>query len=299
MAWRMHMRSFSPRSWPISVRVPAVVALFMVIVSVSISNLVLSRLEDTQKRNLQELASAYLDGLSASLIPSVVRDDVWEVFDTLDRARERYRALSVRWTAVTGVDGKVIAASDPVRFKAREPLPTSVTDQFNSGNEVTILEDTATAYLARPLTFQKRAIGWIHAEADIHSLLAERAEVFAALVLTNLLLTIGLVVLGYLTIRRMLGPVSMLSRHLERGTQGAIDVIPEHTVRRQSGEYRRLFASYNALATALREREALVLRLAEEEKLASLGRLASGMAHEINNPLGGIFQCSRFSQASR
>jgi signal transduction histidine kinase len=37
------------------------------------------------------------------------------------------------------------------------------------------------------------------------------------------------------------------------------------------------------------ERETLAKQLAAEERLASLGRLASGLAHEINNPLGGLF----------
>lgn len=43
------------------------------------------------------------------------------------------------------------------------------------------------------------------------------------------------------------------------------------------------------MARAGNERLLLAEQLAEKERLASLGRLASGMAHEINNPLGGLF----------
>ena len=43
------------------------------------------------------------------------------------------------------------------------------------------------------------------------------------------------------------------------------------------------------MARALNEREELASRLANQEKYAVLGKLASGMAHEVNNPLGGLF----------
>ena len=43
----------------------------------------------------------------------------------------------------------------------------------------------------------------------------------------------------------------------------------------------QLFRRYNALVGAMQERESLAGRLAEEERLSSLGRLASGMAHDV------------------
>src|ERR1700740_2222073 len=93
-----HFRALNPFAWPLSVKIPLAVVMLMLIVSVILTNRVLTRLGEMQERHLEDLASAYMDGLSASLVPSVVRQDVWEVFDTLDRSRERYRALNVNWT---------------------------------------------------------------------------------------------------------------------------------------------------------------------------------------------------------
>jgi signal transduction histidine kinase len=94
---------------------------------------------------------------------------------------------------------------------------------------------------------------------------------------------------GYWLIRRMLVPLRRLSAHLDRGVSGPIEPIPLSDGGPEGGEFRRLYDRFNAMAEAVNEREALAKRLAQEERLGSLGRLASGMAHEINNPLGGLF----------
>lgn len=90
-------------------------------------------------------------------------------------------------------------------------------------------------------------------------------------------------------VRHLLRPVRLLTQNLSRGISGPLPLISERDLGSERSEFGQLFRRYNTMVRAWNEREAMAARMAEEERLASLGRLASAMAHEINNPLGGLF----------
>jgi signal transduction histidine kinase len=284
----MRLRRLDPRTWPLRVKVPLVVAALMVIVGTVASQIVLLRLAATQETYLRQLSSAYLDGLSTALVPHVARRDAWETFDVLDRSRERYVGLDVIHAVVSLPDGRVLAASDPYAFPVLSPAPAALNAGARDGAELQIDTAAARAIARRTLETGGGVIGNIYAELDITGLLAERRNVLIALVLLNFGVTFALAAVGYIAVRRMLAPVGLLTEHVERVRDGDVMPIPADRLRDPRTEFGRLFARFNAMAQALAERKALAARLAEEEKLAQLGRLASGMAHEVNNPLGGM-----------
>lgn len=117
-----------------------------------------------------------------------------------------------------------------------------------------------------------------------------------------------LVIIGitYYEIHRITRPIGELVEATRKIAAGRFD----QEVNVGTGEIGLLSASFNAMAKSLRQmrgdleewartleqkvRErteelvAMQAKVAQSDRLASLGKLAAGVAHEINNPLGGI-----------
>jgi two-component system NtrC family sensor kinase len=53
-------------------------------------------------------------------------------------------------------------------------------------------------------------------------------------------------------------------------------------------ELGRLFEAYTQMLSYLRDKEQLERKMVQSERLAALGQLSAGIAHEINNPLSGM-----------
>lgn len=94
--------------------------------------------------------------------------------------------------------------------------------------------------------------------------------------------------------RTLTKPINLLSRGAMKIGAGDLD----YRITASSGdEIGDLAREFNSMSGALKEninkRIEAEARAYQSEKLASIGELASGVAHEINNPLGNIISISR------
>jgi two-component system NtrC family sensor kinase len=108
------------------------------------------------------------------------------------------------------------------------------------------------------------------------------------------LITLGSLLLLFLITRSVLRPISSVMDMSRRVIGGDLSARVEVRAR---GEMGLLCQAINHMAEAVEEREqqlklATQQQIGQSEKLASIGRLAAGIAHEINNPLTGVLTFS-------
>jgi signal transduction histidine kinase len=279
-----------PKTWPITVRVAVATAVLMVLLGLVASQQVLSTLGRLQDARLQEYARLHVEGLAVALGPFALHRDVWEVYDTLDRARTNASGERILFTVVADDRGRVLAATDPERAPVDSELGAFAKDAVPVG-EVTAANGSSVVRVMGPLSVQGRDVGQIVTELDVSDLVAQRRNAALALLAGNALATLVLVLAGYFVMARMLKPVELLAHHMgEAG--GRPHPIPEVAIPRSDSVLARLLRNFNAMAGAIDARAEAERRLAERERFVSLGRLSSSLAHEINNPLGGLLNAT-------
>jgi two-component system NtrC family sensor kinase len=179
--------------------------------------------------------------------------------------------------------------------------------QFNSEIESSgglLLKEYKTLILYSPLWFKGRIAGGILIGVPMRDVMVPLLESRRILFITIILDAIILIVFGsFLMSRVLVKPLKDLAQLTQKISQGDFSQKIEETSKNEIGQ---LIISFNRMLEKLKENkenletylESLELankklkqtqeELTRTEKLASIGRFAAGVAHEVGNPLGAI-----------
>jgi signal transduction histidine kinase len=236
---------------------------------------------------IQDSSSAISEVLQKSVedLTSETDAETSKLSEYVDEARKK----GIDEINIIDNDGEIIDSSDPAKIgkqrdlkKLQKGFKAIPGAKGTRGVAGTIVKPYK---LVVPVIIGDQQLGFV----EINLLLDNIREIQHGNFVRRLVATFLVFIFGTATIiflaRRYTDPIHRLAAGVKKVSAGDLSVTFPVESRDEIGE---LAVNFNEMVGKLRERESLEKRLYEAEHLSRVGQLASGIAHEIRNPLNYI-----------
>ncbi len=230
--------------------------------------------------------------LARTVKTALLHDDIWQAYEILITPLE-HPDVDAKDFILLDMQDRIFSASNPRRFPVsadfKKIIGSDITPTHKTNDQVLAENKQGRfLYILTPVLAEDGAeLGQLVQRYDRDALGPQLARIAADTLYAALAALVLLLPLGWLAGKRLAEPLSHLAECLGRVGRESPDAIqcefPEGR-----DEISVLALRFRQMLEELKSKQALERHLAQSDRLAAIGRLSAGIAHEINNPLGGM-----------
>ncbi|HEB55795.1 MAG TPA: HAMP domain-containing histidine kinase [Gammaproteobacteria bacterium] len=234
--------------------------------------------------------------LAAALRPALLHDDVWLAYSILRGHQDSSGKRSATYITLDSKN-RIFASNDPHLFPIATSLQavdlalaSAVTTLLTKKGENFVVDlDSLPERLlmVTPISSNGESVGALLLVYPRHILWPRFTAIVKQGSFSVFLVLSFIVPVGWYWGRRLVQPLVTLANCMVRVGKEDPERI-DCAMMEGDDEIGRLNRHFRELLTGLKEKAELERQMVVSERLAAVGRLASEVAHEINNPLGGM-----------